>query len=100
VTSAKRSPALPYIPTIGESLPGYEVFSWWGLYVPAKTPSEIVIKLNADTVAALGHPSVAQRYEAIGAPVTTSSAKDLEELLEAETQKWGPIVKEAGIKPD
>jgi tripartite-type tricarboxylate transporter receptor subunit TctC len=52
------------------------------------------------TIAALAHPSVNQRYEAVGAPVVTSTAKELAELLEAETQKWGPIVKEAGIKVD
>jgi tripartite-type tricarboxylate transporter receptor subunit TctC len=100
VTSPKRSPVAPNIPTIGESVPGYEVESWWGLYAPAKTPAGIVIKLHADTIAALAHPSVNQRYEAVGAPVVTSTAKELAELLEAETQKWGPIVKEAGIKVD
>ena len=81
-------------------MPGYEVTSWWGLYAPAKTPAEIMMRIHADTIAALGDPLVSQRYQDIGAPVTTSTGKDLAALLKAETQKWGPIVKGAGIKLD
>ena len=68
VTTAKRSPAAPDIPAIGETLPGYEVSAWWGLFVQAKTSDEIIIKIHADAVTALTHPSVKERYEAIGAP--------------------------------
>jgi tripartite-type tricarboxylate transporter receptor subunit TctC len=100
VTSAKRSPAAPDIPTISETVPGYEVSAWWGLFVPAKTPNVIVMKIHADAVAALTHPSVKQRYEAIGAPVTPSTPTELALLLASETEKWGPIVKAAGIKPE
>jgi len=100
VTSAKRSPAAPDIPTIGESVPGYEVSTWWALFAPAKTPAEIVTKIHADALAALAHPSVKQRYEAIGAPVTGSTPAKLAVLLASDMQKWGPIVKEAGIKAE
>jgi tripartite-type tricarboxylate transporter receptor subunit TctC len=100
VTSAKRSPAAPDIPTIAESLPGYEVSAWWGVFVQAKTPNEIVVKIHADAVASLMHPSVKQRYEAIGAPVSPSTPAELARLLASETEKWGPIVKAAGIKPE
>lgn len=100
VTSAKRSPAAPDIPTIGESVPGYEVSVWWALLVPAKTPTEIVMKVHDDTVAALAHPSVKQRYEATGAPIISSTPTELAALLKSEMQKWGPIVKAAGIKPE
>jgi len=100
VTSAKRSPALPDIPTVGETVPGFEVSGWWGLFVPAKTPSEIIAKIHSDAVAALEHPSVKQRYDAIGAPVMTSTPAELAARLALETEKWGPIVKEAGIKPE
>jgi tripartite-type tricarboxylate transporter receptor subunit TctC len=100
VTSAQRSPAAPDIPAIGETVPGYEVSAWWGLFVPAKTPDDIVMKIHADAVAALTHLSVKQRYEAIGAPVTSSTPTELARLLASETEKWGPIVKEAGIKPE
>jgi tripartite-type tricarboxylate transporter receptor subunit TctC len=100
VTSAKRSPAAPDIPTIGESVPGYEVSGWWGLFVQSKTPNEIVMKIHDDAVAALAHPSVKQRYEAIGAPVTPSTPAELGARLASDTEKWGPIVNEAGIKPE
>jgi tripartite-type tricarboxylate transporter receptor subunit TctC len=100
VTSAKRSPAAPDIPAIGETVPGYEVSSWWGLFVPAKTANDIVTKINADAVEALMHPSVKPRYEAIGAPVNVSTPAELAALLESEIRKWGPIVQEAGIKAE
>lgn len=100
VTSAKRSSAAPGIPTIGEFVPGYEVSSWWGLFVPVKTPNEVVMKIHADAAAALAHASVKQSYEAIGAPVTPSTPAELAALLASDTEKFGPIVKEAGIKPE
>ena len=100
VTSAKRSPAVPDIPTIGETVPGYEVTTWWGLFAPARTPAEIVARIHDDALAALAHPSVKQRYEAIGAPVTASTPAELGVLLASDIRKWGPIVKEAGIKAE
>jgi len=100
VTSAKRSPAAPDIPTIGESVPGYEVTGWCGLFVQSKTPNEIIMKIHADVVAALADPSVKQKYEAIGAPVTPSTPNELAALLASDTDKWGTIVREAGIKPE
>jgi tripartite-type tricarboxylate transporter receptor subunit TctC len=68
--------------------------------VQVKTPNEIVMKIHADAVAALAHPSVKQRYEAIGAPVTPSTPTELAALLASDTAKWGPIINEAGIKPE
>jgi tripartite-type tricarboxylate transporter receptor subunit TctC len=100
VTSANRSLAAPDVPTIGETVPGYEVSGWWALLVQAKTPTEIVSKIQSDAAEALEHSSVRQRYEAIGAPVTTSSPTELAARLASETEKWGPIIKEAGIKPE
>jgi tripartite-type tricarboxylate transporter receptor subunit TctC len=100
VTSAKRSPAVPELPTIGESVPGYEASGWWALLVQAKTPTEIVTKIHADVVAALGHPWVGQRYEAIGAPVIASAQAELAAWLTSESEKWAPIIKEAGIRPE
>jgi tripartite-type tricarboxylate transporter receptor subunit TctC len=70
------------------------------LFVQAKTPLEIVARIHADAVAALEHPSVKERYEVIGAPVTASTPAELAARLASETAKWGPIVKEAGIKPE
>jgi tripartite-type tricarboxylate transporter receptor subunit TctC len=98
VTSATRSPAAPDIPAIAESIPGFDVSPWWGLFVQAKTPNEIVARILADAVAALQHPSVRERYEAIGAPVTVSTPAELAARLTAETEMWGPIIKDANIK--
>ena len=91
VTSPKRSPAAPEIPAIAESIPGFEVSPWWGLFVQAKTPNEIATKILADAVAALEHPSVRERYEAIGAPVTVSTPAELAARLEKDvTCQPGP----------
>ena len=100
VTTAQRSPAAPEIPAIAETVPNYDIYGWWALLVPARTPQEIVTKIHADAVAALTHPSVKERYEAIGAPVTTSTPAEVAARLAAEGEKWGPVIKAAGIKPE
>jgi tripartite-type tricarboxylate transporter receptor subunit TctC len=100
VTTSKRSAAAPDIPTLGEFVPGYEVSTWWGLFMPAKTPTEIAMKIHVDTVAALAHPSVKERLEAIGAPVRSSTPAELAALLKSDMQKWGPIIKAANIKAE
>src|SRR6266513_3638189 len=73
VTTAQRQPQVPELPAIGEFVPGYDVSSWFALFVAAKTPSEIVAKLNADAIAALNHPPVRQRYATLGATVVGST---------------------------
>jgi len=100
ITAAKRIAAAPDIPTIGETVPGYEVATWWGMFAPARTPADVIEKIRADTVAALGHESVKSRYEALGAPPSPSTPAELAALLRADAEKWAPIVKDAGIKPE
>jgi tripartite-type tricarboxylate transporter receptor subunit TctC len=100
ITSARRIAAAPDIPTIGETVPGYEVATWWGVFAPARTPADVIEKVHADTVAALGHESVKSRYEALGAPPSPSTPAELAALLRADAEKWAPIVKDAGIKPE
>jgi tripartite-type tricarboxylate transporter receptor subunit TctC len=100
ITSARRIAAAPDIPTIGETVPGYEVATWWGVFAPARTPADVIEKVHADTVAALGHESVKTRYEALGAPPSPSTPAELAALLRADAEKWAPIVKDAGIKPE
>jgi tripartite-type tricarboxylate transporter receptor subunit TctC len=98
VTGAKRDPAAPELPTIAEAgLPNYEVSSWHGLFVPARTPREIVKKMNADTIAALADPAVKGKLEQGGYGVVGSTPEGLAALLNAEIDKWGTVVKEAGI---
>ena len=99
VTSAKRSAYAPQFPTIAEAgVPGYDVTSWYALFMPAKTPADIIKKVRDDTIAALAHPALKQKLEEMGADVTPSTPAELAAHLRSETAKWGPIIKELGIK--
>jgi tripartite-type tricarboxylate transporter receptor subunit TctC len=99
VTSAKRAPATPGLPSIAESgVPGFDVSSWYAIFIPAKTPTDIVRKANADTLAALAHPATKARLEQLGVVVVGSTPEGLAAHLRSEMEKWGPIIREAGIK--
>jgi tripartite-type tricarboxylate transporter receptor subunit TctC len=99
VTGAKRDPAAPELPTMAEAgVPGYEVSSWHGLFVPAKTPPEIVRKMSVDTVAAPADPMVKGKLEQAGYMVVGSSPGELQTLLNSEIEKWSAVIKTAGIK--
>jgi len=98
VTTLKRFPTAPELPTIAESgIPGFDVSSWYALFVPAKTPPEIIARLNAATVTALSEPAVRARFEPLGVVVESSTPEGLGALLQSEIDKWGPIIKAAGI---
>ena len=97
-TGAKRAAMAPEIPTIAEAgVPGFEVMSWYGLFVPAKTPPDIVKKMNADAVAALADPSVTGRLDQLGYTVASSTPEELAAFLKADIDKWGRVVKDGGI---
>jgi tripartite-type tricarboxylate transporter receptor subunit TctC len=98
VTTAKRQPEVPDLPAIAEFVPGYDVSSWFALFVAAKTPPDIVARLHQDAVAALNHPPVKARYAQLGATVVGSSPAELATFLQAEIDRWGPVIKAAGIK--
>ena len=98
VTTRERVAILPDTPTIAETVPGFDVFSWFGFFVPAKTPQEIVAKINADTNAALAHPSVKPRFEDLGAVPRGSTSAELAAFLQSEIEKWGPLIRDAQIK--
>jgi tripartite-type tricarboxylate transporter receptor subunit TctC len=98
VTTAKRTPAAPHLPTIAESgVPGFDVSSWYAMFVPARTPPEIVRKFHADTVTALADPVTKERLEQLGVVVVGSTPRELAAHLKAEMDKWGPVIKAAGI---
>jgi tripartite-type tricarboxylate transporter receptor subunit TctC len=100
VTSATRSPMAPQIPTIAESaVPGYDVSSWYALFMHAKTPAEILTKVHGDVVTALANPQLKQKIEE-AATVTPSTPAELATHLKSELAKWGPIIKAASIKPE
>src|SRR5436190_2119383 len=99
VTTKERVSLVPDIPTIAESgVPGFDVSSWFGFFVPAKTSKEIIAKLNADTNAALAHPSVKSRFDDLGATPQGTNPDHLAAFLQSEIAKWGPVIKEANIR--
>ena len=100
VTTQKRQPEVPDLPAIAEFVPGYDVSSWFALFVSAKTPPDLVARLHQDAVAALRHPPVTQRYAQLGASVVASTPAELATFLKAEMDRWGPVIKAAGIRVD
>src|SRR3954463_13832211 len=100
VTTAARQPEVPELPAIAEFVPGYDVSSWFALFVAAKTPPEIIAKLHRDAVAALHHPPVKARYAQLGASVVASTPAELAAHLKSEMERWGPVIKAAGIRAD
>jgi tripartite-type tricarboxylate transporter receptor subunit TctC len=99
VTSAARAKSAPDIPTVAESgVPGFELVGWNGLFMPARTPPDILAKVHKDTVTALTNPSVRSKLEEIGVEVTTSTPTELGAYLNSEMAKWGSIIKEIGIR--
>jgi tripartite-type tricarboxylate transporter receptor subunit TctC len=98
VTTAQRFPTAPELPTIAESgVPGFDVSSWYSLWMPAKTPADIINKVNAATVTALSEPAVRSKYDFLGVVVESSTPEQLGALLRSEIDKWGPVIKDAGI---
>ncbi len=99
-SGAKRSPAAPDVPTIGETVPGYEVESWQAIFAPAKTSPEIIEKMNAGLVKALAVPALTEKFENTAYTPTPSSPEELGKFLKADTAKWSAIIKSAGLKID
>ena len=98
VSSAERVPTAMELPTVAESgVPGFDVSGWYALFAPVKTPVEIVRKMNADTVTALADPAVKKKLEDLGVVVGSSTPEQLGVILKAEIEKWGPVIKTAGI---
>jgi tripartite-type tricarboxylate transporter receptor subunit TctC len=101
ISTAKRSPIAPELPTVAEAgVPGYEMIGWFAGYVPAKTPKEIVTKLNAEIVRILGTAETKARLAALGIDTLTSTPDGLAEFQRTETAKWAKLVKAAGIQPE
>jgi tripartite-type tricarboxylate transporter receptor subunit TctC len=99
VTSKARSPLMPDVPTMQEAgLPGYEYHTWFGLWAPKATPDAIVEKLNAEVKKALAEPTVQQRIAATAGEPSRMELKDIDPFVKAEIEKWGEVVKRAGIK--
>jgi tripartite-type tricarboxylate transporter receptor subunit TctC len=100
VTSAKRADALPDVPTIGETVPGYEVSVWNGICVPRGTPPEIIATLNRAVNAVLADPKLQARFADLGGAPMPMTPAEFGNLVVAETAKWAKVVKLSGAKPD
>ncbi|MGH8618517.1 MAG: tripartite tricarboxylate transporter substrate-binding protein, partial [Burkholderiales bacterium] len=101
VTTNKRSPVLPDMPTIAESgLPGYEQTVWHALLSPSGTPPEIVSKLNEATKKALMSNEVRGKLESLGATAVSSTPEQLAVYMKLEIDKWAKVIKEASVKVD
>ena len=100
VTTAKRASFLPDVPSMSETVPGYDTEVWWGLLGPAKLPPDIVAKLSHDFVDALNTDGVKERLAKLGATPIGSSPEQFDATIHADTDKWGPIIKAAGIKAE
>ena len=100
VTTATRSEALPHLPTVGDFVSGYEASLLDGIGAPKNTPAEIIERLNMEINAALADPKIKTRFAELGATVIPGSPADFGKLIADETEKWGKVVKFAGIKPE
>ena len=98
VTGKERSPSLPDVPTVAETVPGFQNYVWFGLWAPKKTPQPIIEKLHAELKKAVADPQVQKRIIAdAGVPMTTP-LKEIEPMVKAEIVKWSDVVKRANIK--
>ena len=98
LTSAKRLPSMPDVPTIGETIPGYQAEAFQGVVAPAGVPRPIVEKLAAEFAALVKLPEVAERFAADGATPVGSTPQQFAAFLKSEMSKWGKVIREAGIQ--
>jgi tripartite-type tricarboxylate transporter receptor subunit TctC len=100
VGTKMRSPVFPEIPTVAEFLPGYEATVWFGIGAPAKTPEEIVERLNSEINAGLNDPALRSRISEVGGIELTGSSADFRKLFVEDAQKWARVMREANIKSE
>jgi len=101
VTSAKRFPLLPELPTIAESgYPKFDSLAWNGVLVPAGTPKPVIARLNAEINAILKLPDVVQKLNAAGFDLIGGTPEEFGALIKSESDKWAPVIKNAGVKID
>jgi tripartite-type tricarboxylate transporter receptor subunit TctC len=100
VLGATRSPLLPEVPTVGETLPGYELTNWFGLVAPAATPRATVARIHDDVVKVLRDPGVAERLSGMGATAIGNEPGEFGAAMRADSEKWGKLIREAHIKAE
>lgn len=100
VTDSQRSAALPDTPTMGEVLPGYEFNNWYGLMAPVGTPRPIIDQLNAEVHRILALPDVKERFSGLGADPLPSTPERFGQVMRADAEKWGKVIREAGVRAE
>lgn len=100
VTGAQRNPAVPDVPTMAETLPGFEVTNWIALFAPAGTPADIVAKLNAEIMRIMRLPDVQSRLVNEGAKFTPNTPHEFAAFVKSEITKWGKVIKDSGARVD
>ena len=100
VTGAKRMTAMPDLPTIGETVPGYEVTSWYGIVAPVGTPRSVITKLHSVLAAMTQKPDITVRLVALGIEPEGSSPEEFAAQTRLEIAKWAKVIKAAGVKLD
>ena len=99
ISSTKRSPLAPELPTMAESgLPGFESETWFGLFAPAGTPKDVIARISADTAAALRSPEVRDRFAAAGAEPVGSTPEQFAERVKADAARWSDIIRKANVR--
>jgi tripartite-type tricarboxylate transporter receptor subunit TctC len=99
ISSLKRSPLMPDVPTIAESgVPGFEAYTWFGVYAPAGTSKEIIAKLNRELIAVLNSSDMRDRLAILGAEPVGSTPEGMAKTVAAETEKWTKVIREANVK--
>ena len=101
VTAGKRSALAPEFPTMQElGVAGFDISSWYGLFMPGKSPPELIAKVNADMATILAEPAIKARLAPLGIEAASSTPAQLAADAKAETELWGPVIKAANIKGD
>jgi len=100
VLGAARSPLLPGVPTVGETLPGYELTNWFGLVAPAATPRAAVAKIHGDVVKVLRDPAITEKLSGMGATAIGNEPNEFGAIMRADSEKWGKLIHEANIKAE
>ena len=98
IGGAKRSSRLPNVPTIGETVPGYQSSIWWGIFAPPRTPADVIARFHSATTAVLSSPTFQKKFDEQGGAVVTMSSAEFGKLMVSEQNKWLEVIRVAGIK--